>query len=165
VPIFVDGAHAVGQVPLNLNELDPDFYVSNCHKWLCAPKASSCSDYGDCTDVTCDNLSYNMQGVAFLRIRKDHQDKIHPLVISHGYKKGFQAEFLWAATMDYCSYLSMLAVVEFFNRVGPQKVMDYNHKLVLWAAHTLAKMWETDVLVDQDSIPNTIFLIGLLVQI
>ncbi len=110
----MDGAHAVGQIPLDLNKLDPDFYVSNCHKWLCSPK-----------------------GVAFLRVKKEHQSKIHPLIISHGYGKGFEGEFLWTATMDYCTYLSMMTVLAFYNRIGAKKIMDYNHNLVSWAGETM----------------------------
>ncbi|MGB9553651.1 MAG: aminotransferase class V-fold PLP-dependent enzyme, partial [bacterium] len=89
IPVLVDGAHAPGMVPLNMDALQASFYTGNCHKWLCAPKGS-----------------------AFLWVREDWQKKIKPLAISHlggDYgpdKNPFQVEFSWSGTMDFTPYLS-----------------------------------------------------------
>jgi len=58
----VDGAHAPGMIPLNLPELQCDFYGANLHKWFCAPV-----------------------GAGFLYAAPGQEDRLQPLHISWGW--------------------------------------------------------------------------------
>jgi len=37
---IADGAHAVGVIPVSIEDVGCDFYISSCHKWLLAPKGT-----------------------------------------------------------------------------------------------------------------------------
>ena len=80
--VIIDGAHAIGQVPIDISDIQPDFYFSNLHKWLCADRVS-----------TKEFLVFDeIQGCAFLYVSNSYRDVVRPLIISHGYNWGFQAE-------------------------------------------------------------------------
>jgi len=125
VLVLIDGAHTVGQIPLNLSQLGADFYTSNCHKWLFSPLGS-----------------------AFLWIKKEHQSKINPLVISNGYKDGIHAQFSWTGTKDYTALLAMNTAILFYQKVGGEKVMEHNNRLARKAADYLIQAWGTEGLAD-----------------
>jgi len=92
----IDGAHAPGQIPILLEQLNADFYVGNLHKWLCAPK-----------------------GAGFLYAHKDVQPLLEPLVVSWGYEaeQPGSSQFIdhhemWG-TRDISAFLSVPAAIHF----------------------------------------------------
>ncbi len=92
----IDGAHAPGQIDLNLDDLGADFYGGNCHKWLCAPKGSG-----------------------FLFARPERQELLEPLIISWGYQADnpgpslFLDHYERTGTHDPSAYLSVPAAIAF----------------------------------------------------
>ncbi len=88
---IMDGAHAPGQIPLDLGALGADIYAGNCHKWLCAPK-----------------------GAGFLWARPEHQGWIEPLIVSWGYREGadFAERHGWSGTRDPAAYLTVPKAIE-----------------------------------------------------
>jgi selenocysteine lyase/cysteine desulfurase len=42
VPLLLDAAQAIGAVPVDVHELDCDFYAASGQKWLCGPEGSGC---------------------------------------------------------------------------------------------------------------------------
>ena len=123
---LVDGAHAIGQIPINVSSLAPDFYLSNIHKWMYGPK-----------------------GTAFLYVRPSSQLPRfpEPTVISSSGKPDFLGRYAYVGTRDYSAYASIPAAFDFREELGDRNVYAYCRGLALWASDHLAYKWGTRVLV------------------
>ena len=102
---IIDGAHVPGHIELDIKELDPDIYTGACHKWMCTPK-----------------------GISFLYVKKNIQNKIHPLVVSWGWNsdKPSDSSFLdwheWQGTRDMSAFLTIPKAIEFLNKYNWKKL-------------------------------------------
>ena len=115
---IVDGAHAPGQININLEEVGADIYTGACHKWMMSPK-----------------------GASFLYARKEVQSLLDPLVISWGYdsEEGFGSgnRFIdyheWQGTRDPSPFLSVPAAINFMRLNRWDEIRKSCYELVIEA--------------------------------
>lgn len=128
---LVDGAHAPGQIDVDLTAIGADFYTGNCHKWQCAPK-----------------------GAAFLHSRPEHHASLDATVISWGYVEGIaehpevntflgstelERRFQWQGTRDLSAWLTVETALQFQAEHHWPKVRANCHALARHAHDTLTQ--------------------------
>ena len=94
----IDGAHAPGQLKLDMQDIGADIYTGNLHKWLCTPK-----------------------GTGFLYVRPEHQSWVESLVISWGWGRigginrdsTFVERNEWQGTRDHSSFVAVPGAIDF----------------------------------------------------
>ncbi|KAF5617975.1 isopenicillin N epimerase [Fusarium tjaetaba] len=117
---MVDGAQGIGMVKLDISAADPDFFVSNCHKWLHVPR-----------------------GCAVFYVPQRNQALIQTtLATSHGYvpklvkritplppssKSPFVINFEFVGTLDNSPYLCVKDAIKWREEVlgGEDAILEY----------------------------------------
>ena len=104
----VDGAHAIGQIPLDLTDIGCDFYGSSPHKWLMAPK-----------------------GTGFLYIREERLKDLWVNIATANWNnydiKGYR--FSWIGTSNLSVMVGLKAAIDFYNQLGPEIIYARIHEL------------------------------------
>jgi len=115
IDTMVDGAHSLGSIPLDIRNIGAAYYTANCHKWLCSPKSA-----------------------AILHVRKDRQNAVKPLIISHAGHKAepFAERFFWQGTFDPTPVLCAADSIDYMACLMPggwDELMKRNHDLCIQA--------------------------------
>lgn len=126
---IIDGAHTVGQIPLDMSAIDADFYMSNAHKWLCSPKGS-----------------------AFMYARRDKHHLLEPLVVSWGWGQEAQWSYgsnlldylQWMGTVDPSAYLTVPAAISFQAENKWTAVRQRCHVLLQQAVEEISALTKLD---------------------
>lgn len=138
--IFIDAAHAIGNVKIDVKDIGADFYTSNLHKWFFCPPSA-----------------------AFLYCKmSDELSDLHHPVVSHEYGNGLAMESAWIGTRDYSPQLVMPEVMEFVSRFegGIEGIMRRNHEKVVEMAEMLVKAWGTELGTPRDMC-SSMAMVGL----
>jgi isopenicillin-N epimerase len=117
VRVLVDGAHAIGHLPLDMPALQAHWYVSNLHKWLFAPK-----------------------GTAFLYASDEAAAMTGPNVVSHYTAMGFPAAFDFMGTRDNSGWLAAPAALAFFERFDAAAMTAHRKALLEQATGLIATL-------------------------
>lgn len=132
---LIDGAHAPGQLPLNLDSIQADFYTGNCHKWMLAPK-----------------------GAGFLFASPQVQHLVEPMVVSWGFQdipdyasgSRFVDMLTWSGTHDPAAYLTVPVAIQFLNEYQWETVRTNCHQLLQKFLPKFNEITGKDVLYCQD---------------
>ena len=101
VEVILDGAHAPGQIDVDIESVSPAYFTANMHKWPCAPKGS---------------------GV--LWIAPKYREGFEPLVLSarahldRPDRSRLLALFDYTGTSDYTAFLTAPAAVDIISEIG-----------------------------------------------
>jgi isopenicillin-N epimerase len=124
----IDGAHAPGQLPLDMEAIGADVYTGNLHKWLCAPK-----------------------GCGFFYVRPEHHGWMEANIVSWGWFEGSASrregvtEFVnrtqWQGTRDLAAYLAAPAGIAYQDANDWQSVRARCHQLALAARREIVARW------------------------
>jgi selenocysteine lyase/cysteine desulfurase len=148
---LVDGAHGIGHIPLDLTQLDPDFFISNLHKWLFVPR-----------------------GCAILYVPERNQGLMRStLPTSHGYvplpnsgskinnplppsaKSPFVVNFEFTGTMDNAPYLCVPAALKFRESLtwqgksGEDAIVSFAQNQAREAGKLVAEILSTEVMQNE----------------
>jgi len=143
---IIDGAHAIGMMPLNLSQLDADFFTSNCHTWLYVPR-----------------------GCALLHVPKRNQHLIRTTyptswgyvpgdatktreVLPLGNKSDFIRLFQLVATADNTPHYCIPAAINFRQNLcgGEEAIYNYIRENAQRGADMIAMLLGTEVMDDLD---------------
>jgi isopenicillin-N epimerase len=122
---IVDGAHAPGQLSLDLAALGADLYSGNLHKWLSAPK-----------------------GAGFLHVRPEHHDRVDGPIVSWGYVEGgtFIDRIEQQGTRDPAAWLTVPDAIRFQAERDWDDVRDRSRRLAREARRDLCHLLGTEPL-------------------
>jgi selenocysteine lyase/cysteine desulfurase len=127
----VDGAHAIGQIPLDLHDMGCDFYGMSPHKWLMAPKGT---------------------GMLFIRDERLKDLWVNTATANWNNYDLKAYRFSWFGTSNLSVMAGLKAALDFHLQLGPETVYARIHELAKQVRNRVARypqLWILNATSDQ----------------
>ncbi|KAI0177688.1 pyridoxal phosphate-dependent transferase [Pestalotiopsis sp. NC0098] len=140
---FVDGAQGIGQIEIDLTAIDPDFFVTNCHKWLHVPR--SCAIFY--VPVRNQHMITSTLPTSHGYVPK-HGTRFNPLPSAGPGKSAFVHNFEYVGTLDTSAYLCVKDAIEWRKEVfgGEAAIIEYTQWLAAEGGRRAAEILGTTVM-------------------
>lgn len=104
----IDGAHAIGQIPVDLHAIGCDSYSTSAHKWLMGPK-----------------------GTGTLYVREAEAERLWVNTASNGWRNhNWKAyRFSNVGSSNLSVMVGLQAALDFFHAIGPERIYTRVHEL------------------------------------
>ena len=152
---LIDGAHGIGHVPLDLSSLDPDFFVSNCHKWLHVPRGCAVFYVPERNQHLMRSTIPTSHGFVPLPQEGEGEGAINNPLPPSG-KSGFVTSFEFVGTQDDAPLLCVPASLAWRKKltwkgkVGEEAAMDYIHELARKSGQIVSDVLGTEILENEE---------------
>jgi len=145
----IDGAHCVGQLDMDLTSLDPDFLVSNCHKWLYVPRGCAMF-YVPARNQELMRTSFPTSH-GFVPRPVDDETGASAYRLPEGVTP-FTFQFDFVGTLDNSPYMCVPAALKFRETVcgGEAAIRAYCSDLAKRVGMRAAEMFGTEVLENEE---------------
>ncbi|KAK6349420.1 hypothetical protein TWF696_005704 [Orbilia brochopaga] len=138
---MIDGAHGVGNIKIDLTANQPDFFVSNCHKWLYTPRPAAVLY----VPVRNQHLITTSIPTSHYYLPRSAQQYFSP--IAPGPKSNFVLQFEFNGTIDPSPLLSVPAALEFRRKIGGEDaIRNYCTNLAYDGGERVARILGTEIL-------------------
>ncbi|KAK4684179.1 hercynylcysteine S-oxide lyase, partial [Tremellales sp. Uapishka_1] len=131
---LVDAAHMIGQVKVDVKKSEPDFWISNCHKWLMSGT------------IGYESARYPMGGRDWA-----FQRQVSGSLLSSSMVFSRILQYDWTGTNDWGPCMSVLDAIAFRKSIGgEERIMKYCHSLAVAGGKRVAKILGTDVIENEE---------------
>jgi isopenicillin-N epimerase len=132
VATCIDGPHGITQLPVDMAEIDCDYYAASLHKWTCAPPGSGF-------------LYANPRAQADLEPVDLSWGRLQPHKVEH-----WNEEFWWRGTRDMTANLTVPVALDFLESIGIDHFRQRTHQLARLGSEMISELAGCRPVVDVD---------------